>query len=107
MAILYFFGQLIGAVLGYRLLQALTPVTILEENSGQYGFCANAPHAQLSVAQSFFIEFFATLVLISVCCGVWDPRNAKNQDSVALKFGFVVTLLSFIFVSCLFGLFLV
>lgn len=99
MAIVYFFAQWIGAVLGYRLLQALTPATILAQNHGKYGFCATAPHDELNVVQSFFIEYFATMILIAICCAVWDPRNAKHGDSVPLKFGLAITILSFIFVS--------
>lgn len=99
MAIVYFFAQLIGAVIGYRLLKALTPDEVYEKSCGKYGFCATGPHDSINEFQAFFIEFIATTVLITVCCAVWDPRNAKHQDSVPLKFGSVITFLSFAFVS--------
>lgn len=101
MAIVYFFAQLIGAILGYRLIQALTPLNILElsVNKGNYGFCATAPLSDLSTFQAFALEYFATTVLISICCAVWDPKNAKYQDSTPLKFALAITILSHIFVS--------
>lgn len=101
MAIIYFFAQLIGAILGYRLIQALTPLNILEMsiNKGDYGFCATGPSPDVTTFQAFFIEYFATTVLISLCCSVWDPRNAKNQDSTPLKFAVAIVILSHIFVS--------
>lgn len=24
------------------------------------------------------------------CCGIWDPRNAKHHDSVAIKFALAI-----------------
>lgn len=99
MGVLYFFAQMIGALVGYGLLKAVTPVNIAEKNCGSFGFCAIVPHQEVNEIQAFTIEFIATAVLITVCCAVWDSRNAKNQDSVALKFGALITFLSFIFVS--------
>lgn len=99
MAVLYFFAQLIGALIGYRLLRALTPDSILEKNCGLYGFCATGPHPEITEIQAFTMEFVSTAVLITVCCAVWDPRNSKHQDSVPLKFGALITFLSFAFVS--------
>lgn len=101
MAIVYFFAQLIGAILGYRLIQALTPFNILElsVNKGDYGFCATGPSPDVTTFQAFFIEYFATTVLIFLCCAVWDPRNAKYQDSTPLRFGLAIVILSHIFVS--------
>lgn len=99
MAVAYFFAQMIGAVLGYRLLQAITPSNIFKAGASDYGFCATGPQSQLGAVEVFIVEYIATAVLISICCGLWDPRNAKNQDSVALKFGFSIFVLSLIFVS--------
>lgn len=99
MAVLYVFAQLIGALIGYRLLKALTPESIVEKNCGTYGFCATAPHPDVTELQAFCMEFISTGVLITVCCAIWDPRNAKHQDSVALKFGALITFLSIVFVS--------
>lgn len=99
MAILYFIAQMIGAVAGYGLLKALTPYSVFNENAGEYGFCATAPHADLTTFQAFMHEYVATMFLISLCCSVWDERNAKNTDSSPLKFGFAIMVLSMIFVS--------
>lgn len=99
MAILYFFAQLIGATIGYRFLVAITPIKAMANSAGTYGFCQTAPHEDLNEFEVFACEYIATTVLISVCCGVWDPKNSNKQDSVPIKFGLVVGVLSFIFVS--------
>lgn len=31
-----------------------------------------------------------------ICCGVWDPRNAKHHDSVPLRFGLAVAALALV-----------
>lgn len=99
MACLYFVAQMIGAVIGYGLLKGLTPDQIFNEKAGDYGFCATAPVDGITPFQAFMMEFIATMILTIICCSVWDPRNAKYQESIALKFGFAITLLSFAFVS--------
>jgi aquaporin rerated protein, invertebrate len=55
-----------------------------------------APHADVSTAQAFFVEFIATMVLIGVCTGLWDPRNAKHGDSIPIKFGLTVAALALV-----------
>ncbi|XP_055306693.1 aquaporin AQPAn.G-like isoform X2 [Sitodiplosis mosellana] len=97
MAILYFFAQIIGATIGYRFLVAITPIKALAQSEGDHGFCQTAPHEDLNEAQAFACEYIATTVLISVCCAVWDPRNSTKQDSIPIKFGLVIAVLSFIF----------
>lgn len=101
MAIAYFLAQIIGALLGYWLIRVLTPFNILElgVNKGDYGFCATGPGPDVNIFQAFCIEYFATTILISLCCAVWDPKNAKYQDSTPLKFGLAIIVLSHIFVS--------
>lgn len=99
MAILYFLAQLIGGTLGFRLVQALAPTKVFAISSGDYGVCQTAPHADLTEIDAFIIEYIATTVLISICAGLWDPRNGTKQDSVPLKFGLAITILSLIFVS--------
>lgn len=99
MAIVYVFAQYIGATIGYRLLQLLTPVNVLNASSGTSGFCVTAPHEDLTGFQTFLLEYIATMVLISLCCAVWDPQNASKQDSIPIKFGLAVFALSFTVVS--------
>lgn len=102
MAIVYFFAQLIGATIGYRFLVALTPEKALAFSAGTHGFCQTAPNEDLNEAQAFACEYIATMLLISICCAVWDPRNNTKQDSIPIKFGLAITILSFIFVSIFF-----
>lgn len=100
MAIAYFLAQVIGATLGFGLLTLLTPSELLKSDSATgAGFCSTAPRPELTASQVFFLEYFATTVLITLCCASWDPRNAKCQDSIALKFGFAVSVLSITVVS--------
>lgn len=99
MAICYFAAQMLGAIVGYGALKALTPDIIFGESAGEHGFCASVLNSHLSPFQGFMFEFIATLFLISLCCSVWDPRNSANQDSIAIKFGAAITILSFVFVS--------
>lgn len=100
MAIVYVIAQVTGAILGMGLLKLLTPPNIfLPEGHIGAGTCSTVPHVDLTEAQVFFLEFFSTMVLITVCCASWDPRNAHLQDSVAIKFGLTVALLSITVVS--------
>lgn len=100
MAIAYVVAQLAGATMGFGLLMLLTPSEIFRpEGTIGAGVCSTVPRPELTAAQVFFLEYFATTVLITLCCSSWDPRNAKQQDSVALKFGFAVAVLSITVVS--------
>lgn len=84
MAFLYVAAEIVGAVLGYGLLQFLSPARMFTTANG---VCMTLPHPEVSVAQAFFIEFFLTCALISLICGVWDPRNRENADSAPLRIG--------------------
>lgn len=73
MAIVYAVGQLLGGFLGYGLLRVLTPDHFFEDDS----FCVSSPSPALSTLQAFFAEFIVTVILVLMCCGLWDPRHAK------------------------------
>lgn len=88
MACGYIVCQFIGAIVGFGVLRLMTPMDIFRpEGSVGTGVCSPSPNPGLNAAQVFFYEFFATAVLIAMCCAAWDPRNAKNQDSIPVKFG--------------------
>lgn len=100
MAIAYLVAQMAGAIMGFGLLTLLIPSELFPaEGSLEAGVCSTVPRPELTTVQVFFLEYFATTVLITLCCSSWDPRNAKQQDSVALKFGFAVAVLSITVVS--------
>ena len=106
MAIVYFVAEMLGAFLGFGLLILLTPQNIFRPDGISIeipaaGYCSTVPHESLTDVQAVFIEFFATSILIFICCASWDPRNSDKQDSVPLKFGFAVAALS-ISVVCIF-----
>lgn len=90
MAGLYITAQFLGAFLGYGLLMILTPLQILN-NIDNKSLCVTKPNPMLNPFQAFGVEFIGTAVLIWICCGIWDPRNAKSHDSIPLRFGLAVT----------------
>ncbi|XP_013104046.1 aquaporin isoform X2 [Stomoxys calcitrans] len=92
MAIIYFCGQMLGGFIGYGLLKVVLPDSVI--NSTPAGLCVTIPHALLTPGQGVMIEFIITAVLILVCCGVWDPRNAKFHDSVPIRFGLAIACLA-------------
>lgn len=78
-AAVYVVAQLLGAFLGYGLLRFITPLSAgLKTNS----FCVSAP--VVPTFNAFCVEFIITAVLILVCCGVWDPRNANHHGKLFL-----------------------
>lgn len=87
MACFYVVAQFVGAIVGYGLLSLLTPSSFLRPIGASTGVCSPSPNPNLNAAQVFFFEYFATTVLIAMCCAAWDPRHAKNQDSMPVKFG--------------------
>lgn len=100
MFLMYVVAQVLGAFVGFGLLVALTPPHIFRPDpTAIHGHCSTVPVEGMTAVQAFFIEFFATLVLVTVSCASWDPRNASKLDSVALKFGFTVAGLSLAVVS--------
>lgn len=74
---MYAVGQLLGAYLGYGLLRVVTPDQFFSGDS----FCVSLPSSDISTFQAFSVEFLITMVLILVCCGVWDPRNQKHMGT--------------------------
>lgn len=90
MALIYFVGQMLGAFIGYGLLKALLTTELMTAGAG---LCVTLP-SQVTTPQAFGIEFVATAILVIVCCGVWDPRNARHHDSVAIRFGLAIACLA-------------
>jgi aquaporin rerated protein, invertebrate len=62
--------------LGYGLLRVLT--SKISNNK----FCVSLPNNDVSTVEALCVEFIITSVLILVCCGVWDPRNAKHHGEL-------------------------
>ena len=92
MAIVYVIGQLAGGFLGYGLLRLVTPHEQLGDDPST--FCVSIPF--VDDIRAFWVEFFITMALIMICCGVWDPRNANHHDSVPIRFGLAVTCLALV-----------
>lgn len=99
MACMYFVAQMFGAFMGYGLLLVITPGHIFSPDNDLIGVCVTRPHESLTPIQAVFIEYLATTVLIALCCGCWDPRNADKQDTIPLKFGFALVSIGCIVVS--------
>lgn len=96
-AIIYFCGQMLGGFIGYGLLKVVMPDSII--NGPADGLCVTVVNPALTEGQGVMIEFIITAILILVCCGVWDPRNAKFHDSVPIRFGLAIACLAITAVS--------
>lgn len=96
---LYIFAQCLGAIFGYGMLKAITPSGYLHSGNPESAasFCITNIHHTMSVSQGLLAEIIATAILVFFACGVWDPRNEKNSDSVSIRFGLCVTALCFVF----------
>ncbi|XP_061393626.1 aquaporin-like [Musca vetustissima] len=90
--LIYFCGQMLGSFMGYGLLKLVLPECTI--NTPSTGLCVTIPHPDLTAGQACLIEFIISAVLIFICCGVWDPRNAKFHDSVAIRFGLAIACLA-------------
>lgn len=99
MAGLYIFAQCLGAIFGYGMIKVITPTGYLHggdpDTTGS--FCVTDVHPSMSVSQGLLAEIIATAILVFFACGLWDPRNEKNSDSVSIRFAFCITVLCFIF----------
>lgn len=104
MAMLYFVGQMIGGFMGYGLLKVVVPANKINvENSNSnvtsHGLCLTIHSSEISPIQATVIEMVATMILIWLFCSVVDPRNAKNTDTIPIKFGLTITALACAIVS--------
>ncbi|CAG9813985.1 unnamed protein product [Phaedon cochleariae] len=87
---LFFLGQLVGSLAGYGLVKVSTPTRYGKFQNETIGLCSPDPSTEISTFQMALIEFILTFILIWVCCAIWDDRNKKLIDSVALRLGFTV-----------------
>lgn len=76
-AMVYGVSQCVGAFIGYGLLRILTPTSSLNVDRN---FCLSLP--TVDPVPAFIIEFVITMVLILICCAIWDSRNEKNQGNL-------------------------
>lgn len=81
----YVVTQLIGAICGAGLLEALTP-TQFHNSMG-----VTSLHPSLTPAQGFGIEFFTTFSLVIVVFGVCDPNRTDIKGSAPLAIGLTVS----------------
>ncbi|XP_046805595.1 aquaporin AQPcic-like isoform X1 [Lucilia cuprina] len=94
MAIVYMCGQMLGGFIGYGLLKVVLPESTIKMPEAAHNLCVTVPHPDITPMQGFAIEFIISAILILVCCGVWDPRNAKFHDSVPIRFGLAIACLA-------------
>ncbi|KAG5898936.1 hypothetical protein JTB14_004660 [Gonioctena quinquepunctata] len=102
---IFFVGQILGALLGFGLLKAVTPdhllgnVYVTNTTTGELikqgvGVCSPMVNPAISPAQGFLVEFLISLILVFICCGVWDARNSDKHDSVSIRFGLTIAVLA-------------
>ncbi|KAK6634091.1 hypothetical protein RUM44_004699 [Polyplax serrata] len=95
MAAVYIVGQILGGIIGFGFLKAITPADKLHANGfEQHGLCSTVPNPDISVVQALLSEFLLTSILLLVVCSAWDPRNA-HHDSMSVKFGFSIYSLAY------------
>lgn len=97
--LVYLLSQLIGAILGFGMLKVVTPTSRLTSRTinEAHMFCVTDLHSELSAIQGLLLEGISTAILMLVACAVWDSRNAKNTDSVPIRFGLTVAALALAF----------
>uniref|UniRef100_A0A336K939 CSON015249 protein n=2 Tax=Culicoides sonorensis TaxID=179676 RepID=A0A336K939_CULSO len=94
MGLAYIAAQLVGSVLGYGLLKAISTNEAMFPNGEEnVGLCVTMPATGLGIIQAFFVEFTCTGILVLAICGIWDPRNKKHTDSTPLRAGLTVAVL--------------
>jgi len=97
---IYFVGQLFGALAGFGFLKLMTPeysthyTALVNGHNVTMGFCSPGIKPSITPFQGLLVEFTITLVLVLVCCAVWDSRNSTKHDSVAIRFGFTIAVLA-------------
>jgi len=52
--------------------------------------CVTLVHPKMTPLQGLLAEFLVTSILVLVLCSVFDRRNARNTDSISIKFGLTV-----------------
>ncbi|XP_011310561.1 aquaporin AQPAe.a [Fopius arisanus] len=94
-ASVYLFAQCLGAIAGYGMLKVITPQRLLHAGDPVKidSFCVTNLNENISVIQGLLGEIMATAVLMFMTCAIWDARNERNTDSIAIKFGLTVTVL--------------
>lgn len=81
--------------------QMITPSNLIHDGDPKTinKFCTNdINNKEVSLAQGVAAEALATGILVFFACGCWDSRNAKNSDSVGLRFGLCITVLALAFI---------
>lgn len=96
MAGFYIIAQCLGSLIGYGLLKMTTPQDLLYSKPNE-SFCVTRIDSHLHPAHGVAVEALATGVFVFFACAVWDSRNAKNTETIAIKFGFCITMLALAF----------
>ncbi|KAK1118199.1 hypothetical protein K0M31_015246 [Melipona bicolor] len=96
---IYLLSQTIGGILGFGMLKMVTPTGHLTSKTANESdmFCVTDLHSELSAIQGLVLEGISTAILMLVACAVWDNRNARNTDSVPIRFGLTVAALALAF----------
>lgn len=77
----------------------ITPAQHLYVNATATGVCSPGINPGITAGQAVFVEFLISLILVLVCCGVWDSRNNAKHDSVPIRFGLAIAVLAMAAVS--------
>ncbi|XP_017881501.1 aquaporin-like [Ceratina calcarata] len=99
MTILYIGSQCVGSMLGFAIIKMMTPSELMWSKAGQTeSFCVTVVSDKVALLNGVLAEIVATGILVFFACGLWDCRNAKNTDSVPIRFGFCIVALCLVFI---------
>ncbi|KAJ8935464.1 hypothetical protein NQ318_007567, partial [Aromia moschata] len=71
--------------------QAVTPATLLKPRFNEtVGLCSPNFNSNITPVQAMLVEFILSLILVWVCCALWDSRNVGKDDSLAIRLGLTV-----------------
>lgn len=88
---IFIVGQMLGGLAGFGLIKAVTPADILKPKLNEsVGLCSPNFHGTLSPLQALVVEFLLSLILVWVCCSLWDSRNREKNDSTPIRLGLTI-----------------
>ncbi|RZC41003.1 MIP domain containing protein, partial [Asbolus verrucosus] len=86
----YILSQILGAIVGFALLHSVTQDKFILGPGDFPGVCSPMLNPNITEIQGFVLEFSISFILVLVCCGVWDRRNAVKTDSIPIRFGLTI-----------------
>ncbi|KAJ8976589.1 hypothetical protein NQ317_004687 [Molorchus minor] len=88
---IFIIGQMLGGLAGFGLIKAVTPIDLVKPKFNEsVSLCSPSFNPTLTPIQAMLVEFLLSLMLVLVCCAIWDSRNDGNTDSLSIRLGLTV-----------------